>query len=237
MTKRIRIDPETELGKVYFHKKWGYYTVVLVLPREPGKARKCVVEFDNGGQWVGVISSARKGFVKNWSAPSVEGVGVVFPRCSSLHPKEYALWLWMLQRCYNKKLHKRFPAYQNCEVCGRWLIFANFLRDLPSIEGYDDWVLGVKRSFDKDSKIPGNRKYAPDTVRFVTVEENSYEAMSRNREKLNNSLSKPVRNVCTGKTYTSAAEATRDPEVTDCKGTISRHCLGKTLTPRWEFIK
>lgn len=93
------------------------------------------------------------------------------------HSREYELWRSMLQRCYSDKFHKNNPTYKDCTVCERWLIFANFLEDLPLIEGYELWRnnpnTGV--SLDKDSKVEGNKIYGLDTCKFISKSENSKE--------------------------------------------------------------
>lgn len=95
--------------------------------------------------------------------------------------REYVLWHSMLERCYSDKYHERKPTYKDCSVCDRWLVFANFLEDLPLIEGYELWRdnpnSGV--SLDKDSKVQGNKVYSLDTVKFISRSENSRERMKR----------------------------------------------------------
>jgi hypothetical protein len=65
-------------------------------------------------------------------------------------------------------------------VCKRWLIFANFLEDLPKIENYELWVHGGY-ALDKDIKQQGveNKVYSLDTVCFVTQSDNNKEMNSR----------------------------------------------------------
>ena len=96
--------------------------------------------------------------------------------------REYILWHNMLERCYSDKLHEKNPTYKDCSVCDRWLVFANFLEDLPSIEGYELWKnnpnTGV--SLDKDIKVKGNKVYSLDTCKFVNKSDNSKESIRRN---------------------------------------------------------
>ena len=76
---------------------------------------------------------------------SVYGVGILGtfkdgskPRTKDKYGKlirEYILWHNMLRRCYSDKYHEKRPTYKDCTVCNRWLVFANFLEDLPLIEG------------------------------------------------------------------------------------------------------
>ena len=95
--------------------------------------------------------------------------------------REYKLWHNMLKRCYSDKYHKDHPTYKDCTVCQKWLVFANFLEDLPLIEGYELWKnnpnTGV--SLDKDSKVKGNKVYSLDTCKFVSRSDNAKERMER----------------------------------------------------------
>ena len=97
------------------------------------------------------------------------------------HSREYDLWSSMLQRCYSDKFHERNPTYKDCTVCDRWLVFANFIEDLPLIEGYELWRdnpnTGV--SLDKDSKVKGNKVYSLDTVKFMSKSDNTKEQVER----------------------------------------------------------
>ena len=97
------------------------------------------------------------------------------------HTREYELWRSMIQRCYSDKFHEKNPTYKDCQVSDRWLVFSNFLEDLPLIEGYELWKdnpnTGV--SLDKDSKIQDNKVYSLDTVKFVTRSNNTKESNFR----------------------------------------------------------
>ena len=87
----------------------------------------------------------------------------------------------MLQRCYSDKCHESNPTYKDCTVCERWLVFANFIEDLPLIEGYELWRdnpnTGV--SLDKDIKVQGNKIYSLETCKFVSKSDNAKESIKR----------------------------------------------------------
>lgn len=118
---------------------------------------------------------------------SVYGVGTLGVMKDGSKPKttvyirEYDLWKHMLGRCYSDKYHEKQPTYKDCTVCNRWLIFANFLEDLPLIEGYELWKdnpnTGV--SLDKDSKVEGNKIYSLETCKFISRSDNSKECVKR----------------------------------------------------------
>lgn len=100
---------------------------------------------------------------------------------TSFHGKktrEYRLWAAMINRCYSKR------AYKNCTVCERWLCFANFLQDLPLIEGYELWKNNADKKIclDKDFKQPNaeHKVYSLETCKFISNEHNSRESAKRN---------------------------------------------------------
>ena len=127
----------------------------------------------------------QRGKVKNPYFKSLFGVGCLgegdFKTGINGEPtREYGLWKNMLKRCYSGE--ERFKTYANVTVCDRWLCFANFIEDLPLIEGYEMWLNSEEMiSLDKDLKQQGveNKVYSLDTVKFVTQSENSKEVNER----------------------------------------------------------
>ena len=130
-------------------------------------------------QW----NCCKKGEVRNPYFKSVYGIGMLgegYPPTGvrGKMTKEYVMWKHMLDRCYSGN----FPTYENVTVCDRWLVYANFLEDLPFIEGYELWLNGNEMiCLDKDLKQQGveNKVYSLETCKFVTKSENSKEAMER----------------------------------------------------------
>lgn len=76
----------------------------------------------------------------------------------------YKTWRNMLQRCYDKKYHKKYPTYIGCEVCNEWLNFQNFAE-----WDKDNYYIieGEQMHLDKDILIKHNKIYSPDTCIFV----------------------------------------------------------------------
>ena len=106
------------------------------------------------------------------------------PKTTDGHKKltrEYDLWKSMLRRCYDKKWHEKYPTYKDCSVCDRWLVFANFLEDLPLIENYELWRdnPNTRVCLDKDSKVQGNKVYSLDACKFISNSDNSKECAVR----------------------------------------------------------
>lgn len=102
-----------------------------------------------------------------------------------LYLRESQLWSSMMTRCYNSKYHEKEPTYKECYVCDRWLCFANFLEDLPLIDGYNEWYNNPNEriALDKDMKIKGNKMYSIDTCMFVSSGDNIIESNQRNKSK------------------------------------------------------
>ena len=136
------------------------------------------------------MNACRKGEIKNPYHPSVCVVGKLGLMKDGSKPKttdngnltrEYALWSHMLRRCYSDKLHEEHPTYKECTVCDRWLIFSNFLEDLPLIEGYEMWLNNPNEriALDKDSKVDGNKVYSLETCKFISGSDNSKERIER----------------------------------------------------------
>ena len=141
----------------------------------------------------------QKGQVKNPFHKSVFDVGYLGTMENGERPKvsengkvtrEYNLWNGMLERCYSEKCHEKHPTYKNCTVWSRWLCFANFLEDLPKIKHYELWRdnPNSKISLNKDTYyaelgiITDCKEYNLQTVRFLTIQDNTKEMRVRTRE-------------------------------------------------------
>ena len=123
----------------------------------------------------------QNGRVKNPYFTSIYGVGCLGEGdfLTGKNTREYGLWKAMLNRCYSGN----YPTYENVTVCDRWLVYANFLEDLPLNEGYEMWLNNPNQriAMDKDLKQIGveNKVYSLETVKFVTQSENSKEVCER----------------------------------------------------------
>lgn len=82
------------------------------------------------------------------------------------HFKLFQLWKGMKARCRNKN-HKQYHNYggRGIAVCGRWLVFENFLADMG------DRPAGMTLD-----RIDNDQGYAPDNCRWAT-----YTDQARNR--------------------------------------------------------
>lgn len=84
--------------------------------------------------------------------------------------KAQQLWSNMLKRCYSLKDPKGYH-HKGVRVDNAWLNFSNFLRDLPTLEGFDAWLRGENMQLDKDRKGNGT-VYSREACMFLTEFEN-----------------------------------------------------------------
>lgn len=136
------------------------------------------------------MNACRKGQVKNPYHPSIDNIACLGLMKDGSKPittygkgvatKEYITWKSMINRCYNKATLSHCSAYEDAEVCDRWLVFANFLEDLPFIEGYSLWINNEGYCLDKDIKGNGSKLYSLDTCCFISISDNSKESFNRN---------------------------------------------------------
>ena len=105
--------------------------------------------------------------------PSVYGVGCLGSNLelkASYNGKKcpiYYAWARMIERCYSKKLHERFPTYIGCTVSDE---FKDYSKWRVWYDNYpykqDGWQL------DKDLLIKGNKVYSEDSCVFLPQEIN-----------------------------------------------------------------
>lgn len=87
----------------------------------------------------------------------------------------YNVWHDMIYRCYSEK-NKRHKAYQNVTVAEPWLIFENFYKDAPNIEGFDlERIKNGELVLAKDIKQRNktNKVYSTQTCLWVEKKENN----------------------------------------------------------------
>lgn len=123
----------------------------------------------------------KKGAIKNPYFISVYGVGYIGEPTRDYSKREIMLWRDMLGRCYSVKRLERCSSYEEATVCERWLCFANFLEDLPLIEGYELWRDNPNQgiALDKDIKGNGTKIYCLEHCSFISNEDNLRERLDR----------------------------------------------------------
>lgn len=95
--------------------------------------------------------------------------------------KEYVCWADMIRRCYDEHYWINNPTYRHCSVCERWHNFSNFLVDIESLQGYNEWIVNSGWEIDKDLKQQNvkNKVYSPDTCCFIKQNTNVLESSRR----------------------------------------------------------
>lgn len=79
----------------------------------------------------------------------------------------YSFWTEMLRRVYSKKMHAKYPNYEQCTLVDEWHVFSNFRK----------WAIGQPwegNQLDKDILKQGNKLYSPDTCIFIPQNLNTF---------------------------------------------------------------
>jgi hypothetical protein len=158
-------DKSVRVGVTNYNKHGSLMKVVSY-----NHAKDVWVEFIEHGVIVNVTwEQFCRGGVKNPYDRSVYGVGYVGEgkykaTINCEQTKQYSVWVSMLSRCYNEKLHNRQPAYKDCTVCKEWHNFQTFAAWFD--ENYYE-VNEQRVHLDKDILVKGNKIYSPETCLFV----------------------------------------------------------------------
>lgn len=99
----------------------------------------------------------------------------------SVKTKEYRLWVDMLIRSYDEKLHQRQPTYLDCETSSEFLVLSKFRDWCQNQIGFNQ----PNFELDKDLLVKGNKEYHPDKCVFIPKEINS---ALRTRKKMRGNL-------------------------------------------------
>lgn len=87
------------------------------------------------------------------------------------HSVSYYRWKNMIQRCYDKKVHKKYkPEYKDKSVCEEWLNYSNFKI------WFDEHFVPSKNNqidLDKDLLVQGNKVYSSETCVFLLHYQNT----------------------------------------------------------------
>lgn len=131
------------------------------------KGNKVVVIFsDTGYVKKALYHNVVKGKCRDPYALSRYGVGYhgVIKNKPPFYKQGQQLWSNMLKRCYTDD--PKGYKWKGTTVDKRWQCLANFLEDLPELEGFDKWLVGGM-NLDKDTKYPGNNVYSKDACIFL----------------------------------------------------------------------
>jgi len=138
------------------------------------------IEFINTGfRLITSSGNIMKGSVKDRLYHSVFGVGFIgdgIHRVSvkRIHTKAYSSWKRMLERCYCSKFQSKNKSYIGTVVCDEWCNFQAFA------DWYNlNYIDGLHLDKDVKQKNVINKVYGPDTCCFITIADNTIEAIAR----------------------------------------------------------
>ena len=183
----MRTRGQKRIGEIFENKRGEKFIIIDFINKTS------VVVSSISYNYVKVVTSKdiSKGNVKTPFSKTVCDIGYIGLTKQGKRPqisvegkatREYKLWQNMIDRCYSGK----FDSYKYVTVCERWLCFANFLEDLPLIDGYTYWLneTETRVSLDKDIKQPNtkNKIYSLETCVFISASENTKESTVRTRQ-------------------------------------------------------
>jgi hypothetical protein len=126
----------------------------------------CTVKFENGIKLINRrYEDIKRGEISNPNNRTINnigyfGVGNYLSSINGVKQKHYSVWVDMIRRCYDEKMHIKNPTYKNCLVCNEWHNFQNFAKWFE-----DNFINDCQ--LDKDILIKGNKLYSPKTCLFV----------------------------------------------------------------------
>lgn len=164
MIKQYKINKELEnqndknkyIGKSFTNKMFGEYKVLGVYDTKGSKTgnKRYVIEFKDTGYQAPVLGKhVLNGNVKDFFKPIIYNKGY-YGYIKNVKANPYInMWMSMLQRCYDEKLHIKEETYKDCVVDNRWLCFELFLQDISKILGYNEMIKNQNILFEIDKDI------------------------------------------------------------------------------------
>lgn len=157
--------------QTYFSNSGAEFTILSL------KGKEAIIQFTNTGYVRKAnIDNVRVGKVRDFYQITVYSHGY-YGEFEKVHYWKQAKQLWqnMLKRCYCEKDERGY--FGRVSVAVDWLCFANFLKDLPKLDNFENWLMGhregnTKYNLDKDLLIPNNTVYSKETCQFITEYEN-----------------------------------------------------------------
>lgn len=127
------------------------------------------VKFDNGYKVHTAWMAFRKGSVgnpydKKFYNIGYLGEGKYKAKKNGKITHEYNTWRHLLKRCYDERVHEKYPTYKNCTMCEEWHCFQNFAKWHE--QNYYE-IEEEQMELDKDILVKGNKLYSPNTCVFV----------------------------------------------------------------------
>ena len=174
-----------KIGGIYKSNSYGDFTITgeYKVPKtckgkQIGLATRYRVKFlQTGYESDAARSAVACGAVRDPYYPVILGIACL-GNAQVVTPYEkymYNTWQNMLRRCYDVTRHN-YASYggRGCTVHQDWLCFENFLRDIPTLAGYDaDMILQGKLVLDKDEHSIEMKQYSKSSCQWVSPEKNA----------------------------------------------------------------
>lgn len=172
VVSEFTVNPDMKNNTYIWHsgynKEDNYYRNLYPLNQEQYRVVKNhFMKTGDDSEWfiMNVINDIRfkpDDWSKRAMKPVMCGVGYRGSENVDCNSEAYLRWHDMMNRCYNKKFHKRKPQYKECTVCLEMHNFSNFK------VWYDNHKYGNEPlDIDKDILFKGNTVYSPETCILV----------------------------------------------------------------------
>lgn len=158
-----------------FTTKYGTSFIIVELSRDIRNKTVYVIEFPCGMRRTVYYHNIKQNKIKYPYDRSVAGVGYLGLASQKNNEKLYHIWRSILRRCYDKR-RKDYPRYGGLgvTVSEEWHSFENFLRDVPTLPGWDKQRFDLgELQLDKDLLSKETKKYSKETCCFLTAKDNS----------------------------------------------------------------
>lgn len=129
------------------------------------------VEYEDGYKVKTTYGNFKKGEMKSPYDKTIFNIGFLgegkyTSRNGNEKTIQYKYWYCMMGRCYNDKLMKKQPTYEDKYVCEEWHNYQTFAKWFD--ENYYECNDGFVMDLDKDIINKGNKVYSPDNCVFVS---------------------------------------------------------------------
>lgn len=203
----------------YSHPKYGTYTVFGIYSPGSRKHRRCKVRFHRTNTVVDCMltHAVSSGRVRDPS--QVKCLTFIVDDGTPHELQE------RIRRLY-RVIWNRVRVKDSVALSKDWSNYGAFYSSVKLLPGFDKWAQSssAKYHIDKDTLVPGNRIYGPETCQFILAEEN--------RKQGSDTLRASIRDTQTGEVYESQTEASEATGVS--QQSISYSCR-KAKNGRFRF--
>ena len=181
--------PKDIVGETFENNAGQQFKVISKHGKKPNGNATYLIRFDDT-DYERIVEKVeiKRGKIKDKLEKSVLGVGSLGDINMVNYKRHYNIWHKMIGRCYDpdNASYKSYGA-KGVKVCEYWLCFANFVNDVPLIDGYDENLFNKGllyldkdiKQFKSDSKI-----YSIETCCFVDFDTNNEYRDNEHRKKV-----------------------------------------------------